>query len=323
MKKAFSLIVCAAMIITACGNTDMEVIDATENTTVVESSAVLSTEDTKAIDEADEGKSIETEDKTDEIGEEKETSNAEGSMESEENNADQESENLMSEDEFFEDILASYSARNVVATKYTNAEIKMMSNKENVEWILDCIAAEDSFAEKYKDAKFDDLNIQYLCAQYIKGLDKQRNAANTYLSGEDTVDSRLAYTNENMSGYYNRAYVIVELNDYFDVPFPSEGLSEMRKEVDKLEKTNEAETRNKSVPKQTVKEVQTLLHLIGFRCWNIDGAAGKKTVRAIKRFQEMYGYETDGMITDELIEQLKSVAEEKGLDWQEAIENIK
>nr|WP_297705223.1 peptidoglycan-binding domain-containing protein [uncultured Butyrivibrio sp.] len=229
---------------------------------------------------------------------------------------------FMSEEEFFTDLLDSYSARSKIATKYTKAEIQSMSNKEHVEFILECVNAENELKEKYENAKFDDLNIQYLCHQYVNGIAKQQEACETYLAGDDTIDARANYTDLNNSGYLNRAYVIVELNDYYDVPFPDVGLKTMRNDVQQLEKLNEAEKRNKDVPKRTVKEVQTLLHLIGFRCWNIDGSAGKKTVKAIKRFQEMYGYEVDGMITDDLIEQLKKAAEDKALDWETAINNI-
>lgn len=255
------------------------------------------------------------------ISNEKEESSADNSIKLADVNVIEKNE-YKSEEEFFNDILASYSARAIVAAKHTNAEERAMTNKEIAEWRLECVNAEADFEEKYKDALFDDLNIQYLCAQYIKGIEKQKEACETYLQNEDTMDKRLVFKNGFESGYFNRAYVIVELYEYFDVQFPSNAVAEMTKNVNILEKTNEAETRNKAIPKQTVKEVQTLLHLIGFRCWNIDGVAGKKTVKAIKRFQEMYGYEIDGMITDELIEELKTVAEEKGLDWQETINSI-
>ena len=49
-----------------------------------------------------------------------------------------------------------------------------------------------------------------------------------------------------------------------------------------------------------------------FFCGNADGISGKRTVKSIKRFQEMYGYDPiDGMIDDELIEQLETIAAEK------------
>lgn len=83
-----------------------------------------------------------------------------------------------------------------------------------------------------------------------------------------------------------------------------------------MDSLNEAETRNSQIPHETVKEVQTLLHEIGFKCWNIDGIAGKRTVKAIKRFQEMYGFNVDGIIDDELIEQLKQVKTDKGLSTE-------
>ena len=219
---------------------------------------------------------------------------------------------LMKEEDFFADILQSYSDRNVVSSRYTTAEINTMSGTEQVAYYAECVAAEKDFYEKYKNAVFDDLNIQYLCNQYTTGIQNQLDAPNRIGENGDLT----FYNNEWTAGYNKRSYVIVELADYYDVPFPEEAVGSMRSQVEALDSLNEAETRNAQVSHETVKEVQTLLHEIGFRCWNIDGVAGKRTVKAIKRFQEMYGYEIDGMIDDELIEQLKQVKADKGLDTE-------
>lgn len=215
----------------------------------------------------------------------------------------------MKEEDFYNDILASYSARDEISDKYTTSEINTLSEEEYQQWRKDLVDAEWSYMEKYQNATFDDLNIQYLCKQYVDGLINQKKSYQSYMDG-DSVKSDDQWT----AGYNKRSYVIVELAEYFDIPFPADGVENMKQTTEGLDSLDEAETRNSEVSTEKVKEVQTLLHEIGFKCWNIDGVAGKKTVRAIKRFQEMYGYKTDGLITDELIEELKQVKTEKGLD---------
>ena len=242
-----------------------------------------------------------------------------GSLEEQEISTEDETEAepiLMKEEEFFNDILKSYNERQNFNKGFTDSEIDMMTYEERVAQRRDVVLTEKWFADKYQNAIFDDLNIQYLCNQYVQGIDKQYKACEKYLSSNMNADDYDQWSNGWQSGYYNRCYVIVELYEYFDVPFSPEDVDVMKADADSLDALNEAETRNSQVPHETVKEVQTLLHEIGFKCWNIDGVAGKRTVKAIKRFQEMYGYEIDGMIDDELIEQLKQVKAEKGLSTE-------
>ena len=215
----------------------------------------------------------------------------------------------MNEEDFYDDILASYSARNEISNKYTTSELNTMSEEEIQQWRKELVDAEWGYMEKYQNAVFDDLNIQYLCKQYVDGLINQKKSYQTYLDG-DSIKADDQWT----AGYNKRCYVIVELAEYFDIPFPADGVESMKSNTEGLDSLDAAEDRNSEVPTEKVKEVQTLLHEIGFKCWNIDGAAGKRTVKAIKRFQEMYGYKEDGLITDELIEELKQVKKEKGLD---------
>lgn len=212
-------------------------------------------------------------------------------------------------EEFIEDIQASYQKRSEFTDKYSNSELNAMTYGELAYYYVDCAKQEKELYEKYKNATFEDLNIQYLCSQYIMGLKNQYDSIETWDKTQDWDKFYDVYH----SGYYKRAYVIVELTDYYDLAFDKDAVAGMREETKALDSLDEAETRNNQVSHETVKEVQTLLHEIGFKCWNIDGVAGKRTVKAIKRFQEMYGFEVDGMIDDELIEQLKQVKADKGL----------
>ena len=213
---------------------------------------------------------------------------------------------LMTTEEFLKDIVESYNNRSVVANKYTLSEMNTMSDDELFAYYIECAKTEQPFYDKYKNAVFEDLNIQYLCSQYIKGLGKQYQSEEDYAK-TDSIEK--AYSTYN-SGYYNRAYVIVELSEYYDAPFGD--ISDMKTDTAIMDSLNEAETRNATVESGKVKKTQELLNGIGFYCGSADGVSGKRTVKSIKRFQEMYGYEpNDGMIDDELIEQLQKVYDEK------------
>ncbi len=220
----------------------------------------------------------------------------------------------MDENTFFDDILQSYNGRQEYIEQCGDPDIDMMTQNEDVNFSSELVSTEKWFVDKYKNAVFDDLNIQYLCRKYVQGLEEQMRSCAQYLSFNMESSDYDQFDEAWTSGYISRCYVITELADYFDVPFEADGVATMQEQVDELESSNEAATINSGVSHETVKEAQTLLHKIGFRCWNIDGIAGEKTVRAIKRFQEMYGYEPiDGIIDEELIDQLRTVAEEKGV----------
>lgn len=207
---------------------------------------------------------------------------------------------MMETQQFIDDIAASYNARSVVADRYTIAEENAMTDEELEEHYISCSKAEQPFYEKYQNAKFEDLNIQYLCNQYILGLEKQYKSDEIW---NQTKDFDKFYNQYN-SGYYNRAYVIVELTEYYNAPFTD--ISSMKASTEAMDSLNEAETRNAAVDHATVQKTQQLLNDIGFFCGSADGISGKRTVKSIKRFQEMYGYEPiDGMIDDELISQLE------------------
>ncbi|MGN8630726.1 peptidoglycan-binding domain-containing protein [Blautia sp. HCP3S3_G3] len=247
----------------------------------------------KRVAELEEMVGVSSETEETEITVENETSSTE--------NVEEEAEPvLMETQQFIADIAASYNARSVVANRYTVAEINTMTDEEYVKYSLDCVEAEREFYEKYQNAKFEDLNIQYLCNQYIGGLNKQYQTKDIWNKSKDRIQFDTQYT----SGYYNRAYVIVELTEYYGAPFTD--ISDMKANTEAMDSINEAETRNAAVDHATVKKTQELLNGIGFFCGNADGISGKRTVKSIKRFQEMYGYEpVDGMIDDELIGQLE------------------
>lgn len=211
----------------------------------------------------------------------------------------------MTTEEFVEDVTKSYNERGTVAERYTNAQLNTMTDKELIYYHNECVEAERWLYEKYHYAVFDDLNIQYLCSEYIKGLEKQFSSLAIWEDTQDVVKANAEFN----SGYYNRAYVIVELSDYYQASF--DDIEGMRFDTAAMDSLNEAETRNASVDYETVQQTQELLNGIGFFCGAADGISGKLTVKSIKRFQEMYGYDIDGIIDDELISQLQAVLDEK------------
>ena len=213
---------------------------------------------------------------------------------------------LMTTEEFLNDIYASYETRSKATERYTTAELNTMTNDESVEAFNSFCEAERPFYEKYKNAVFEDLNIQYLCRQYIGGLKKQYDSYDLYMKNHDYNEHSEVW----QSGYYNRGYVIVELAEYYNVPFGD--VSGMKADTAAMDSLNEAETRNASIDHETVRKTQELLNGIGFFCGSADGVSGKRTVKSVKRFQEMYGFDPiDGIIDDELIAQLQSVHDEK------------
>jgi len=209
-------------------------------------------------------------------------------------------------EEFLEDIKQSFDARAIAVDRYTTSEINTMSDDEFVAYRQGVVGEEEPFLEEYRNAEFEDLNIQYLCKTYCDGVQAQINSCKKYIEDKDYS----AWDNTWTAAYNKRSYVIVELSEYYNVPFGD--VSEMAENVAALDSLNEAETRNAEVDHETVRQTQELLNTIGFFCGNADGISGKRTVKSIKRFQEMYGYDPiDGMIDDELIGQLEEVAAKK------------
>ena len=215
---------------------------------------------------------------------------------------------LMTTEDFLNDFKESYVNRDITGNKYTEAETGSMTSEEYNAFLSEVAGAERPFYEKYKNAIFDDLNIQYLCQQYIQGLSKQYQACEEWETDPDSEHATTTW----QSGYYNRAYVMVELSEYYGLDLPAGAIAAMKEDTTAMDSLNEAETRNSAVDHETVRKTQELLNGIGFFCGTADGISGKRTVKSIKRFQEMYGYEPiDGMIDDELIEQLQAEYDKK------------
>jgi hypothetical protein len=201
---------------------------------------------------------------------------------------------------FLADLAASFNARQEAARAHTNEEVNAMDEADMWDFRFMCAEVERPFYEKYNTAQFDDLNVYYLCTEYCLGLDKQFQAEDIWNSSQNSEEANRLYT----AGYYNRAYALVELCEYYGLDLAEE-YQNLKNAVSQMDALSGDETRNASVDPAKIMQVQELLNSLGFLCGSPDGIAGRQTASCIERFQSMYGYEpADGLIDDELIAQM-------------------
>lgn len=214
---------------------------------------------------------------------------------------------VKSVDAFLADVAASFNARQELARTYTTDQISAMSEADMWDFRFRCAEEERSFYNTYAGAQFDDLNVLYLCSEYCTGLGKQYQAKDVWNGSQDSAEANRLYT----AGYYNRAYALVELSEYYGLDLAEE-YSNLKNAVVQMDALSGDETRNQGVDPATVTQVQELLNSIGFLCGAADGIPGRQTASCIERFQVMYGYEpADGVIDDELIGQLNQILARK------------
>lgn len=207
------------------------------------------------------------------------------------------------QDSFLSDLSASFASRQALAAKYTSDQIAAMSAADLWSYRFACAEAERDFYAKYSGAQFDSMNLIYLCAEYCGGLGKQYQAEETWNSSQDPEKTAQLYT----AGYYNRAYALVELHDYYGLDLNGQ-YENLKAAVDKADAAAGEETRNAGVDSALVRQAQELLNQLGFLCGTADGIAGRQTTSCVQRFQTMYGFDpADGIIDDELIGQMKRI----------------
>ncbi len=229
------------------------------------------------------------------------TSQDTAGSESSENASQAQSAQIKSIDTFLQDLAASFNARQEKARTYTTDQVSAMSEAEMWDFRFDCAECERDFYNTYSGAQFDDLNVYYLCSEYCLGLEKQFKAKEVWNSSADSDEANRLYT----AGYYNRAYALVELCEYYGLNLADE-YQNLKNAVTQMDALSGEETRNAGVDQAKVKQVQELLNSLGFLCGTPDGIAGRQTASCIERFQNMYGYDpADGIIDDELIGQLQ------------------
>ena len=228
----------------------------------------------------------------------------------EENTAEQEvatvASGLVTNEAFLADITASYEDRLVRSERYTNEELNKMSDEEYIDAHLYYVEAEEAFCDKYREAEFEDRNMQYLFNKYCEGVDLEKQSCEDFLKDKDFGKWSVAWG----EAYNLRADVIVELADLYNAEFSS--IDDMRASVEARAAESTTATVTTDADKATITKAQQLLNDLGFLCGTADGDAGKRTISSVRRFQEMYGYSPiDGVIDDELIGQLEAAIEEK------------
>ncbi len=215
--------------------------------------------------------------------------------------AQAQSAQIKSTDAFLADIAASFNARQETARTHTNEEVNAMSEADMWNFRFTCANVEQPFYDNYHSAQFDDLNVLYLCSEYCLGLEKQFQAEKIWNEQQDSEEANRLYT----AGYYNRAYALVELCEFYGLDLADE-YQNLKNAVSRMDAMSSEETRNASVDPAKVTQVQELLNSLGFLCGTPDGIAGRQTASCIERFQTMYGYDpADGIIDDELIAQMQ------------------
>ena len=205
--------------------------------------------------------------------------------------------------QFLADIKNSYLVRQNVASEYTQSQLQQMSREDSIAFQSKCAEAERTFYNTYSNAVLDDMNIQYLCSEYAGGVGKQLTAEAQYQQDGDAD----AFTELYTAGYYNRAYALLELVDYYDLDL-GDSVESLRQAVAAKNAEEGEETRNAGVDSNLVMQAQQLLNDLGFRCGTPDGIAGRQTTSCVVRFQSMYGFTpADGLIDQELIGEMQTI----------------
>ena len=203
---------------------------------------------------------------------------------------------------FIADVEAAVNDRTALSQSYSEAELSMMTNDEIAEANQECCESERWMINVYGNANFRRPNMQYLCEQYLTGLQNQLDAYESWKEKQD-ID---AYNELWEAGYAKRAAVVVELADYYGAQFTD--ISDMRAKVKDLEALDEFSSG--TVSEATTRTVQECLNTLKFPVGKVDGYCGYRTIQMIRRFQKLCGYTpADGIIDDELVQQLQQEVE--------------
>jgi len=206
------------------------------------------------------------------------------------------------EEEFLTDIGVVVNDRLAISNSYTESELQMMTNDEIAEANQACCESERWFMNYYRNAQFESANLQYLCDQYLTGLQNQYDAYDSWKEKND-ID---AYNELWEAGFSKRSAAVAELKEYYGVSFVD--ISDMQEKADELESLDEYPKQNPSG--EMTKKVQEYLNRLKFPAGEVDGDCGTRTVRMVRRFQKLYGYgPADGLLDEELLAQLQAEAE--------------
>ena len=149
---------------------------------------------------------------------------------------------------FLGDVGAAVNDRNALASAYTEAELSMMTNDEIAQANQDCCESERWLMDRYSDAQFESRNLQYLCEQYLTGLQNQYDAYDSWQEKQD-ID---AYNELWEAGFAKRAVVVVELQKFYGVEFADiadmQAKAKELESLDELKSTKASESAMRTVP---------------------------------------------------------------------------
>ncbi len=112
----------------------------------------------------------------------------------------------VSSDRFVADLTAGWEARSARLAQDSN-RVSLMSDKQYVAYMSECISAEYDFINKYRDAEFEESVLAGYFQDYISALDEQFIAITEYY-GKDDVQFNEYFS----SGYYKRCQALYWIN---------------------------------------------------------------------------------------------------------------
>ena len=120
-------------------------------------------------------------------------------------------------EKFVADIAAGWEARVARAAAIDENREKLMSDKEYIEYMVEVISAEYDYINKYRDAEFEEANLEKYFQDYIGALDEQYIAITEYYGQDDKLYQQ--YWN---NGYYNRCRAMYWINRKFGMDIKKE-----------------------------------------------------------------------------------------------------
>ena len=109
-------------------------------------------------------------------------------------------------EKFLADFAAGWEARSARLI-LDSARTSLMSDRQYIAYMSECISAEYDYINKYRDAEFEDQALAGYFQDYIGALDEQLIAISEYYGDDDALYNQYWY-----SGYYKRCQAIYWIN---------------------------------------------------------------------------------------------------------------
>lgn len=146
---------------------------------------------------------------------------------------------------FVKDIGKSFNAR----SKYLDGVDADVAENE---YLKEAVLTEKNILEKYKDAEFDNPELQKLATDYLGALDKQEDSLK-YFSND-----YIKYQEKWSEGYDERSTILTTLVDKFGVEVDEKAFAELKQNAQVVKENNEIKEKidaiSKSIKFEKVKE---------------------------------------------------------------------